>query len=424
LRKPRKIPLLLIVLLYAYGFVWLIFQACCRLLSPFVSGIAKQINGRQISEHKLQIIRTNRTNFSKAIVFYCSSAGEYEQAKPLIDKMRATHYVHVFFFSVSGYHYAQKLQEQSPFDLVPIDTLWDWKRILKVIRPDCCIIVRHEFWPGFIASAYQYSSIYAIDVSIREHSSKLSLQTKRWLFNCLDKVFFVSERDVQILDWKSSNQVIAGNTKFQRADQRKEERKIVFDKIASRIDSIFPNLKRLVIGSAWEEDIETALEAYTLLPLEEQLNWRIIIAPHAIETKMTQKILAICERKNVSHQLYDESCKADCEVLIVAEMGMLFELYGCCHAALIGGGFKQGVHNIIEPAVYQMPMVSGPLIGSDREAYTYQEKGLLSTVADAQQLCNWWIQMNTPNTAFQTQLTEQLKTELSATSSIIKELNL
>jgi 3-deoxy-D-manno-octulosonic-acid transferase len=382
------------------------------------------MHGRIMSKEKLEQIIFKRNDYTHSVIFYCSSAGEYEQAKPLIDRLSITHYVHIFFFSTSGSKYAQKLQEQCPFNLVPIDTLWDWKRIFKAIRPDYCIIVRHEFWPGFVACAYHYSKVYAIDVSIREKSSKLSLQTKRWLFNCFDEVFLVSERDMQLLDWKSCHQKIVGNTKFERALQRKQARRIIFDTTAASIDSIFPSLKRMVIGSAWEEDIETALDAYLLLPLEEQLNWRIIIAPHDVEAKMIQKIISICERKNVSIQLFGKSFQTNCEVLLIAEIGLLFELYGCCDAAFIGGGFKQGVHNIIEPAVYRIPMVSGPITGSDREAYTYQEKGLLATVVNAEQLSNWWRQASTTNEAFQTKLTEQLQTELSASSSILKELNL
>ncbi|MDF2456416.1 MAG: 3-deoxy-D-manno-octulosonic-acid transferase [Cytophagaceae bacterium] len=336
--------------------------------------------------------------------------------------MQPTHYVHILFFSVSGYHYAQKLKETCAFDLVPIDTFWDWKKIFKAIRPDCCLIVRHEFWPAFVACAYRYSRIYAIDVSIRQGTSNLSLQVKRWLFQCFDLVFFVSENDVQLIGETSYRYQVVGNTKFERALNRTIERKDTFEKIALIIDNTYPDLKKLIIGSAWKEDVEAALEAYTLLPLLEQLKWRLIIAPHDVENKMIQDIVSICQRKNLSYQLYGESMKADCEVLIVAEIGILFELYGCSDAALIGGGFKQGVHNIIEPAIYKIPLVSGPLTGSDREAYTYQKKELLVTIENAQQLSRWWQGID-QNKSFQTKLTAQLQTELSATSLILKELN-
>jgi len=425
LKKHRIIPWWLKAALFCYSFIWLAFRLGSKLLIPFHPDIRRQSRNRYYSASKLQSIHQHRSQFEKCILFYCSSAGEYEQAKPLIDRLKATHFVYILFFSASGYEYANQLEEEAGFGMTPIDTVWDWKRMLKSLSPSMAIIVRHEFWPGFILTNYQYSSTIAIDVFIKEETSRLSMRFKNFLFGYLDQVYTVTERDLQRLNDQNLNRAsVAGNTKFDRARERLASRVGIKKQIAHTLNSYFSQERRLIVGSAWKEDVLIALDALQKFLQEEHPPINLILVPHDVSASMIKWIQEECEKRQLLFAIYskDQMPSAHVRVMIVDVVGYLFEMYTCSDWAMIGGGFQQGIHNVVEAAVAGIPMVSGPMIEQDPEAMAFSKHNLLSIVKDAQALFHWLKAKKEPDEALQIKLNAQIQTDSGSSDYILTSI--
>lgn len=392
MKKHRNIPIVLRFWLYCYSSIWFAFRMGSKLFIPFNSAIKEQSKNRKYSKARLKKLSKKRNNFDKSVLFFCSSAGEFEQGKPLINRLKSDHYIFIVFFSVSGYTYAKKLDEDLDFGMAPIDTIWNWRRIMSSVNPSLSIIVRHEFWPSFILASYEHSRTIAVDVFIRNETSKLSIKFKNFLFSYLDHVFVVSNNDLNLLNENVLEKATAvGNTKFDRSQERMIERSESRIKISKKVDQLIGAGKRLIVGSAWKEDVVVTLDAFEQISANDQHNWKVILVSHDVSSEMINWMVLECDKRQLNFSKYSEGGSVpDTSVLIVDELGCLFELYGCCDLALIGGGFKQGVHNIIEPAIYNMPIASGPHTKSDREAMDYRQNKFLSIVEDANDLVDWW----------------------------------
>ncbi|MEM9025159.1 MAG: glycosyltransferase N-terminal domain-containing protein, partial [Bacteroidota bacterium] len=349
------------------------------MLQRFSGEIKRQFAHRGISGQQLRAIRSERANHQRAAIFYCSSAGEYEQALPVIDRLGPDWYIHIFFSSVSGVEYATALEENRPFHLSPVEGLQRWERVFNAIQPELVVVTRHGLWPAFLYTARQYAQLVAIDVAVRDNSGGLSRRIKTWLLNWFDRVFFVSEEDRRLLNDLQVPSQIAGNTKFDRAADRKSLRADQAARLATEADRLLLPGKRLIAGSAWREDVEVILEAHRTLTGMEQEEWRLILVPHDVSPTMINWMEQACLAAGLSVTRYSQKERAGqpTKVLIVDTIGLLFELYAGADVALIGGGFQQGIHNLVEPAVFGLPLIAGPLAGSDREAMLYRSANLL-----------------------------------------------
>ncbi len=408
--------------LFIYSCVWEIFALNCKILSVFLPSIKRQWKARKISSNELNEIKKRRDSFTNATVIYCSSAGEYEQAIPLIKAIEPNSYIHIFFLSASGYEHAKIIGEKNDFNLAPPDTFWRWERLFKAIQPDRTIIVRHEFWPVFILKAAKHSKLYGVNISIKNEITKMSKWMRLILFKYFEELFFVSKSDVELIyDQEIKNVKIVGNTKFDRANQRKDA---AIDKIVSYNTMLkkHSNNRRLIVGSAWEEDVHMILNAYLLLADELKSEWTIVIVPHNVNNETLKWIANTCLESDISCQNYSRLNKLS-EVIIVNQIGILAELYGCCDATLIGGGFKQGTHNIVEPAIYHIPMVSGHITHTDREAYYFEKNDVLATVKNAEELSVWWNHCLNKNEENEVNIDRLLKENLGATQRIIDYIN-
>lgn len=410
--------------LFCYSLLWLLFRWSSKLLIPFHAGIRKQSQNRRHRADSLKEMAHRRSQFKQCVLFYCSSAGEYEQAKPLIDRLKASHYVYLIFFSASGYQYAKKLGEEADFGMAPIDTTWDWKRIFRSLKPSLAVIVRHEFWPGFILTHHQFSRTVAIDVFIREETSRLSLRLKNFLFAYLDKVFVVSEDDRKLLAPAIQQKTLAiGNTKFDRAVERFASRAENRRLIAQQIDQCLGPGRRFIVGSAWKEDVLMALDAFQRLTgTEEFKSFKLVLVPHEVGPEMIDWAILECQKRTLTCGTYSELPNTEVQVLIVDVVGILFELYACSDMALIGGGFKQGVHNIVEAAVSEIPLASGPMIRSDREAMMFKDDGLLSITEDLQELCRWLKANQHPRDTLQERLKSRIQAESGTSDKILASI--
>lgn len=287
---------------------------------------------------------------------HCASLGEYEQAKPLIEKIKTEQpdtLIVTTFFSPSGYTQAVKKKLSDYVFYLPLDLPRNARRFLDIVKPSVAVFVKYEFWFNYMRELHNRSiPFYYISAIFREkqHFFKPS---GRWFAKQLHQAthFFVqTEKSKQLLESIDIKQVtVCGDTRFDRVSA-----------IAATVHpfpfmELFLNgAKVIVAGSTWGPDEELLAQLLRYFP-----DYKLVVAPHEInrtpEVKQT-----FAAYKTALYSSKEESDLANCHVLVVDTIGILSRLYQYSTVSYIGGAFKTGLHNILEAAVYGKPLFFGP----------------------------------------------------------------
>ena len=392
-----------------------------RLTSRFSRTIDENLQTRQPLSQLSRTIGSARASADGCVVFFCSSAGEYEQAKPIIDQLQTSKvesklYIHIFFFSKSGYDYAMARGETIPFTLAPIDSLWNWGWLFSALQPQATIVVRHELWPAFLETARKWGALILVNASYSTAAntrSKLSRRMSRRLsqqalLSYFDTIFTVdrqSARDLhEDLNIKEHQLIVAGETKFDRVMTRalntKGKSQLIIE--LSNLLQKSQNQKCLILGSTYLEDLELTLRSLRRNNLRERI--KLIIAPHNTDRQTISQIedrvisegylplLASHINLESSHQAdlpTQSRYHQDTVVFIIDSIGYLAEIYSLGDAAWVGGGLTNKVHNTLEPACHGLRLASGPKISNSFEAKLLKEKGLLAICRDPKEQAAW-----------------------------------
>lgn len=421
-------------LLYIWSALIFFFYTTLCALSLFSSRLKKQLSGRAISSRELKKIEKKRGLKKKAIIFYVSSAGEYEQAKPLMDKLceDSDVYIQIIFFSYSGRVFAEKRGESIPYLLAPIDTYSQWMRLFRAVRPDHVVVVRHELWPAFLMLASSFCPVYIVNASRSEANGKsfLNRRIKQFLLKYVQKIFLVSEEDAVFFKEKLSQQqaklIITGDTKFDRVKDRLLSKGKEIELYREKINQFFLPKKRLIVGSAWDEDARVAVRAYVEIK-EKYHDWQLVIAPHDLSKERLDHMIKEAEKVGLSVIRFSEMEKdrdQDCDLLIVDEMGILAELYGLSELAMVGGALHYQVHNVVEPAAFGLNFCHGPLYKNSQEAVGFVDEGLATVVCDSKDLVEWWSQQVESQVWVNNAVLAHISKHLSATDKILKQISL
>ncbi|MCU0342471.1 MAG: 3-deoxy-D-manno-octulosonic acid transferase [Ignavibacterium sp.] len=345
----------------------------------FNKKIRTGILGRKRVYEELILSATSINKNKKLIWFHSSSLGEFEQAKPIIERLKQEKNVNVLitFFSPSGYENSRKYPYADLISYIPFDTKSNADKFISITNPSLAIIMRYDVWPNMISSLKSKNiPIYLVDATLRNNSPRkypLIKSFHKIIFGNLSKILTVSESDA--IEFKSfgfddKKVRVVGDTRFDRVFQRslqaKEKRLISYNVLKGK--------KVLVAGSTWEQDEEVLFPAFLKLASAEE-NVIMIIAPHEptllhlekIENEFAGKLKTI----RFSHlNNYSEE-----RIIIVDSIGILLTLYTYASLAYIGGSFKQNIHNVLEAAVYGTPVLFGPKIENSQEAKRLAELG-------------------------------------------------
>lgn len=383
-------------------------------LAAFVSDhVKKQVEGRReiVSSNVLLEFAARRRKYRSCVLFFCSSAGEYEQAKPVISRLNKEGvFSHVFFFSRSGFDFAVARHETASYSLSPLDSWFMWGEIFAAFRPNLCVVVRHEFWPGFFAASKRWCPVYILDAVPpsmlgRESPIKtnLSKRWKRWLFRFADvRVFAVDSAGVEyftdVLKVSSDQVPQIGDTKYDRVLERIHD---MAERAQKRADAIRVtwsskqgDLPILVLGSAHLPDVELVLRA-----LREDVGFRIrlVIVPHNLSSTNIASISTLLRNFDLSQEMIGDvellildGKKLDSDVILVDTLGHLSELYAVADIAFVGGAVHAKIHNVLEPAGWGVPLTSGPRFHNSQEAVSLVNRGLLVPADDPKVLCSVW----------------------------------
>ncbi|WP_200975793.1 3-deoxy-D-manno-octulosonic acid transferase [Echinicola sp. 20G] len=292
--------------------------------------------------------------------FHVASLGEYEQAKPVIAAFKnafSDHAVLVTFFSPSGYENVIK-KPQIHVDMItylPFDTEANVQRFLDLVNPNVAFFVKYDLWANYIFETKARSiPLFLFSASMRKEQIYFKPYGSffRKVLKCFDHIYTQNQQTVKLLDEIGvTNVSIAGDTRYDNVQ------------VISEAPKVFPEVEAfvgtdpvIVVGSAWEEDMELIIPF-----INKHDQYKYIIAPHDINHSIIDswrnQITKPCLK--YSEMLDSESGKAD--VLFIDNIGMLSSLYQFAHLAYVGGAFGKGLHNILEPLAFRVPVLFGKL---------------------------------------------------------------
>ena len=359
---------LIIYNITAVPLLWIVFH-----LGGFVNKkIRRGIRGRK---NLFPELRTNieRLKGSKRFWFHASSLGEFEQAKPIIAAIKKNHPtadIIATFFSPSGFDNSKNYKAANIISYIPFDSFRDVQLFINITRPNIAIMVRYDIWPNMIYALRKKNiPIVIANATMKRNSLRilpLLLQFHRSLYNCFSYILTVSENDqVSFQKFGTTVPLITaiGDTRFDQVMMRSEDARQKHLLSAA----ITTNKKIFVIGQSWSEDDDVILPV--LLKIQQNENSLLtIIVPHEptvehleeLESKLAGKIsfIRFSELNNYKNE----------KVILIDSIGILVALYQYAHVVYIGGSFKQGIHNVLEPAVFGVPVIYGPKHTNSQEA--------------------------------------------------------
>ena len=360
------------------------------IISLFKQKIRKGITGRKRIFEELILSKISLNQSKKIIWFHSSSLGEFEQAKPIIEKLRkeTDTIIVVSFFSPSGYENSKKYPYADIITYLPFDSRWRAERFIEVISPDLAVFMRYDIWPNHIWTLKKKKiPCLLVDATMKKNSPRklpIVRSFHKYLFEDFAKILTVSNEDVNgFMSFKCKHVQIkkVGDTRFDRVYNRSivsKESKIINP-------DVLKGKKVLVAGSTWPQDEEILIPAFLkVLKFDEQAV--MIIAPHEPTLlnleKLEHEFSGVVSYIRLSHINNYENQR----IIIVDSIGVLSILYNYADIAFVGGSFKMNVHNVLEAAVYGIPVLFGPKIENSQEAKKLAEIGGGILVKDKREL--------------------------------------
>lgn len=295
----------------------------------------------------------------KTIWFHAASLGEYEQGLPVIEKIKEkfpNHKIVVTFFSPSGYEVRKNNTVADVTVYLPLDTKNNARQFLKLIHPEMVFFIKYEYWPNYLNELNKKSvKTYLISGVFREKQSffKWYGGFYRNALQAFDYFFVQNESSKILLESIGfANVKISGDTRFDRVVSILER-----DNSLDFIAQFKNNTTTIVIGSSWPKD-ENLIVNYINSSTNKV---KFIIAPHNIKQEQIQELKNSITKKTVLFSEKENKNLADFDVFIIDTIGILTKIYSYADIAYVGGGFgNPGVHNILEPATFGIPIVIGP----------------------------------------------------------------
>lgn len=309
-----------------------------------------------------QTLTTKVQASDKTIWFHAASLGEYEQGLPVIEAIKkqfTSHKIVVTFFSPSGYEVRKNNAIADVTVYLPLDTISNAKQFIKLVHPEMAFFIKYEYWPNYLNELKnQNIKTYLISGILRENQTffKWYGGFYRNALKTFDYFFVQNESSKKLLQSIGFNNVkVSGDTRFDRVVSiLKRDNSLDF------IEQFKDNKTTIVIGSSWPKD-ESLLVNYINQSLDDV---KFIIAPHNIKSEQIQELKNAISKKIIIFSDVETRLIAPLQennVFIIDTIGILTNIYSYADIAYVGGGFgNPGVHNILEPATFGVPVVIGP----------------------------------------------------------------
>lgn len=404
---------------FVYNILIRIYYLLIVCVSPLNIKAKAWLNGRKNLFKKLTLAIQGNSNI---IWFHCASLGEFEQGRPVIEayrKLYPNQKILLTFFSPSGYEIRKNYSGVDWVFYLPLDTNKNVKKFIEIVKPQKVVFVKYEFWYNFLNQLHKNNvPVYLISAIFRKQ--QLFFKWYGGGYQKLLKYFtqiFVQNEESQLL-LKSitvNNVTIAGDTRFDRVYEIATNYKNI-----SEAHEFSDGFKVVVVGSAWHQDEDVLIPYINKSPQ----NVKFIIVPHEIKDAGLSRLEKNISIQTVRFSQATQNNLKTSRVLVIDNVGMLSSLYKYGNIAYIGGGFGNGIHNILEAAVYGLPVVFGPNYKKFSEAVNLiSEKGAfcINNAKELEQQFNTLLK----NETFYNQASNIAKTfvenRIGATEKIMKE---
>jgi len=344
-------------MLFLYQIIILFVAQLLKLVALFNPKIKLFVEGRKVVFHQLQ---EAITPLDKTIWFHAASLGEYEQGLPIMEavkKIYPSHKIILTFFSPSGFEVKKNNTVADVTVYLPLDTISNAKQFLDLVHPEKVFFIKYEFWPNYLKELKnQNIKTYLISGIFRENQAffkwyggfyRNALQAFNYFFVQNDS----SKKLIQRLGF--DNVMISGDTRFDRVMNILER-----DNSLDFMDEFCTtNSKIIVIGSSWPKDEELLISYIN----QADATVKFVIAPHNIKTDQIITLKSQLRKKTILFSEKDSDDVSNYAVFIIDTIGILTKIYSYADIAYVGGGFgNPGVHNVLEPATFGVPIVLGP----------------------------------------------------------------
>ncbi len=355
-----------------YNIIIYLYLLGVAIYSRFNEKVRKMWRGERDA---FRVLREKVDPNAQYVWFHAASLGEFEQGRPLMECLRKRHpeyKILLTFFSPSGYEVRKNYEGADIICYLPLDTITNARRFLRTIRPVMAFFIKYEFWYNYLhILKHRHVPVYSVSSIFRPDQVFFKWYGRQYgrVLNCFTHFFVQNEVSQELLTKIGINNVtVVGDTRFDRVLQIMEAAKQlpIVDKFKLSGSKIF------VAGSSWPPDEEIFIPYFN-----KHRDWKLIIAPHVIGEDHLKQIEKMLDgRRYIRYtEVNEHSSLDDTDVLIIDCFGLLSSIYHYGDVAYVGGGFGVGIHNLLEAAVWNMPVFFGPNNHKFQEAQGLKKNG-------------------------------------------------
>jgi len=358
-----------------YNLIIYVYLLGVAIYSRFNEKVRKMWRGERDA---FRILKEKVDPDAKYVWFHAASLGEFEQGRPLMEQLRKDHpeyKILLTFFSPSGYEVRKNYEGADIITYLPLDTITNARRFLRVIHPVMAFFIKYEFWYNYLhILKHRNVPVYSVSSIFRPDQVFFKWYGRQYgrVLNCFTHFFVQNEVSKELLAKIGIiNVSIVGDTRFDRVLQIKEASKQL-----PLVEAFKQDVKVFVAGSSWPPDEEIFIKYFN-----DHRDWKMIIAPHVVGEDHLRQIEKLLKgRKVVRYSEYSEKSDyseqlSNADVLIIDCFGLLSSIYHYGDVAYVGGGFGVGIHNLLEAAVWDVPVFFGPNNERFQEAQALKQGG-------------------------------------------------
>jgi len=391
-----------------------------KLASPFNIRADKWIRGQKKWRTELGYGIEKLDRKKPVVWFHASSLGEFEQGLPVMEALKKGNHINLVltFYSPSGFEMMKNWKTADAITYLPIDSKKNAIEFINIVKPDLAVFIKYEFWYHYL-NQLKKRKIKTVVISARFYPKQVFF--KRWagwyrdILFLIDKIFVqnkASEKLLNAIGYKNSE--VSGDTRFDRVLELSRNT----DKFKI-IEKFTDDKPVFIAGSSWPLDENLICEYINQYPDK----FKYIIAPHDIGESHLKKIEKLL---NVPTERYTNYTGVEpVDVLLLDTIGMLSRIYKYADIAYVGGAFKEGLHNILEPAAYGCPVISGPDIAGFPEAADMEKAKALVRVKDYNELetiINQWADNQKERDVVSADALTFIQSHAGATQKVVDEL--
>jgi len=408
-------------LLYNFGIR--LYGLLIRIAALFNPKAKLWIDGRK--NWRQQLIK-QQDKITNGFWFHCASLGEFEQGRPLMEALKINYPdtpLLITFFSPSGYENKKRYPLANHICYIPLDTPSNARYFINTVRPKAVFFVKYEFWNNMLSEIQKNRTpLYSIAGNFRPEQKFFTKKNPFYsaALRTFNHFFVQNEKSLDLLKTIGIENVsVCGDTRYDRVWQNAQARLSAEHTPNEVIQDFVSDQKVLVLGSTW------AIEHDILIPLinANKIEEKVIIAPHEVDTKSLKALESAITVPNFRYSHHEDYAhKEHKRILIIDGIGMLANTYAVGSYAYIGGAFGKGLHNILEPAVFGLPVIFGPHFTKFPEAQEFMDYGIGFSVKNAEEFMKTREYILENHNQLREKTKKFMESKLGATQMILDQL--